>query len=357
MRSASGKIWIQYITGICLVLAVAFACYSFRGVLEYKLAALLLLVTVSVLASIFRILPVLVASVLSALILNFFFIPPFSTFHISTAEDLLLFAMYFVIAPVNAVFTYKIRKTEKKAREKEEKEKTIRLYNTLLNSLSHELKTPISTIIGAVDTLRENRAALTPGQTDELFGEIQQAGFRLSKQVANLLNMSRLESGFLELKKDWCEISELVHTVINRLSEEASAHTIHYQEQQDLPLFKIDMVLVEQAVSNIIANALQYTPAGSVITVFATHQENSCVITISDNGPGFPEDKLELVFEKFYRLPDSGTGGTGLGLSIAKGFIESHNGRIVLKNKSGGGAEFTLEIPAETSYINNLKHE
>lgn len=147
----------QQLISVVLVVLVSGFCFFLSAYLEYKIVALILLMTVSLLAMFFEIFPVLLGAVLSALILNFFFIPPLYTFHIENTEDLMMFFMYFVIAFVNAVLTIKIREVEKKASDKEEKENSIKLYNTLINSLSHELKTPIATIIGAVDTLKENK--------------------------------------------------------------------------------------------------------------------------------------------------------------------------------------------------------
>ena len=149
---------------------------------------------VSVLAMLFDILPVLITAILSALVWNYFFIPPIGTFHIGKPEDVLIFLMYFVIAMINTVLTFKIRQFEKKARDKEEKENTIRLYDTLLNSLSHELRTPISAIIGSVDTLEENNKRLSEENRKLLISEIKIAGLRLNRQVENLLSISRLEA-------------------------------------------------------------------------------------------------------------------------------------------------------------------
>jgi len=135
--------------------------------------------------------------------LGLFFIPPHFTFQVKSTEDAIFLMMYFVVAIIGAILTYKIRKVEKAAREKEEKVNTIRLYNTLLNSLSHELRTPIATIIAATDNLQQNNARLSVANREELVGEIAMASFRLNQQVENLLNMSRLESGFITPRYDW----------------------------------------------------------------------------------------------------------------------------------------------------------
>ena len=341
----------QYLISLALITVAVVTCYFSVELIGYRVVALVLLLVVSVLAMLFDILPVLITAVLSALTWNFFFIPPTFNFYIGNTEDALMFALYFVIALINAVLTFKIRQFERKAREKEEREKTIRLYSTLLSSLSHELKTPIATIIGSIDTIRENSSKISSDSRNELYQEIATAGLRLNRQVENLLSMSRLDAGVLQLKLDWCDVNELIHTVIKNNTEHAARHTIRFDVNDELPLFKIDRGLIEQVLHNILLNALQYTPPGTLIMIQAAQSNGSCQFTISDTGKGFPEEELQSVFEKFHRLPHSGAGGTGLGLSIARGFTEAHGGTVHLKNAPNGGAEFTITIPAEVSSI------
>jgi two-component system sensor histidine kinase KdpD len=276
--------------------------------------------------------------------------------------------MYFVIALVNAVLTFKIRQVEKIARQEEEKAKTVKLYNLLLNSLSHELRTPIATIIGASDNLLTDKNKISEENKRHLIEEISKASFRLNQQVENLLNMSRLESGFIQPKKDWCDVNELIYSAINQLDEVLKTHTVKIEIKDGLPLFKLDFWLMQQALYNIINNAAIYTPEHSVITIKANvHKEISkrisvldslvemLIITIEDNGPGFKENEIHKVFDKFYRVASSKTGGTGLGLSIAKGFVEAHKGKVKLENIKNGGARFIIEIPTQTSYTDSLK--
>jgi two-component system sensor histidine kinase KdpD len=369
---------LQYFIAIALVCFVASVCYLLSVYIGYKVVALILMVTVSLIAMFFDIAPVLISAILSALIWDFFFIPPRFKFRVSSAEDSLLLLMYFVIALVNASLTFKIRQIEKKASEKEEKENAIKLYNTLLNSLSHELQTPIATIIGATDTLRDSETKLSGENKNELVNEISIAALRLNEQVKNLLNMSRLESGFLQLKKDWCDINELIYSAVNKVQLKVCNRKIQITVPENFPLFKLDFGIMEQIIYNLLNNALQYTPCNSTISIAANYStivkghfdvdENVSIvhrdsvstkmtIVILDNGPGFPEKEINKVFDKFYRLDTSRTGGTGLGLSIVKGFIEAHNGTIELTNMLHGGARFKIEIPAEASYLNRLKNE
>lgn len=345
---------MQHCISMLLILVTAAICFACTKYIGYKVVALILLMAVSVIAMLFDILPVLLAAILSAIIWNFFFIPPTFTFHINDTEDVLMFFLYFFIALINAVLTFNIREAEKKARDKEEKENSIKLYNTLLNSLSHELKTPIATIIGNVDVLKDHHFQLTDNHQHDLLTEIEIASVRLNKQVENLLNMSRLETGMLHLNLDWCDVDELINSVINKLS---NTQTIIFNQNNQLPLFKLDIGLMDQVIHNLIANAVQYTPSDAIITIDVTHNNHDCIITITDNGNGFPETEIPFVFNKFYRLPNTQTGGSGLGLSIVKGFVEAHHGTVHLENIAPHGAKFTIAIPAPTSFIKNLKNE
>lgn len=313
------------------------------------------MMTVSVIAMFFEILPVLIAAVVSAIGWNYLFIPPVYTFHIDNAEDVMMFLLYFVIAMVNAVLTIKIRKAEKKLRDEEERKKTIQLYNNLLNSLSHELRTPIATIFSAVDVLKDHQAINTNQQQD-LVAQIDMASLRLNRQVENLLNMSRLESGTLKLNLQWCDVNELIFSEIRKINS-ASNNVIQYQAVQNLPLYRMDIGLIEQVLHNIIHNAIQHTRKGTEIEIKAVGLPDGLTIVVSDNGGGFPSEEINQVFSKFYRLSSAKSGGLGLGLSIVRGFVEAHNGTIQLTNNSSNGATFTINLPLESSYLNHLKNE
>lgn len=348
--------WKQHLIGFLTVFSVSVICFLLRNYVDYRVVALLLFLVVSILAVLFDVIPVVMAAISSAVILNVFFIEPTFHYKIDSPENALLFFIYLAIALVSAILTDRIRKQRKKLIEKERKENTLKLYETLLNSLSHELRIPITTIIGAADTLMENELILSEKDKKELLEEIQNAGLRLNRQVENLLNMSRLESGSVDPHKDWTDINELVYLCISKLPD-GQNHLIRFSPDDNLPLFKLDIGLMEQILNGLLHNAVKYTSSGTLISIKAEEENDFLVLEISDNGKGFPEDKLEQVFEKFYRLPNSGTGGTGLGLSIVKGFTEAQNGSISLRNSQNGGACFIVRIPAETSYLKNLKNE
>nr|WP_294775168.1 ATP-binding protein [uncultured Flavobacterium sp.] len=358
----------QYLISFLSVAAVSFSCLLVRDVIDYRIVGYLLLVVVSLLAIFLEIKPVLLGAVLSALALNFMFIKPYFTLHIDSAEDILLLIMYFIIALINAVLTNNFRRMQRAIQVKQTRASTLKLYNTLLDSLSHELRTPIAAILGSIDTLQQKNVTLSPETQQKLHNEIEKASMKLNYQVENLLNMSRLESGYIHPKFDWCDVKEIIYNVCDRLKEETKDHKITYSIDENLPLFKLDYGLMEQIIYNLVYNCAQHTPKGANITISAKYEVDAdydthidlikkCLITISDDGYGFPADEIDKAFDKFYRFKASKTGGTGLGLSIVKGFAEAQNGTISLRNAEDGGAIFELNFVADCLPINTLENE
>lgn len=233
-----------------------------------------------------------------------------------------------------------------------------KLYKTLINSISHELKTPIAIISGASGTLIEADNKLTGENIGELLSEINVASGRLGRLVENLLDMTRLESGMMKLNLEWCDINDLISVVLKESEENLAQHRIITDLNHNLPLIKIDFVLIAQAIKNILQNATIYTPVNSEINIKSDLKNNKIQLVISDNGPGIPSDSIPKIFDKFYRVPGSKAGGTGLGLSIVKGFIEAHNGVISVQNNPGGGAKFTIIFDgSETQKMTGIEPE
>jgi two-component system, OmpR family, sensor histidine kinase KdpD len=343
----------QYLISFSLVAATSLICYFVSDLIGYRVIALILMVLVSVLAMVLDIFPVLAAALLSAISWNFFFIPPTFTLQIRTPEDALMFLMYFLIASINAVLTYKIREFEKRARDREEKEKAIKLYNTILNSLSHELRTPLATVIGAVDTIKSSKV-LSEKLKSELIEEIDVAAMRLDQQVENLLHMGRIEAEVLKPKPDWCDLNEIINSTATKLKSEQGKRSLIYNLPDSLPLYWIDRLMLDQILTNIVRNGLQHTPDNTVLTIEVGLEVEGFSITVADNGAGFQQDDLERVFDKFFRADNAKTGGTGLGLSIVKGFVDALQGSIEVMNNPGGGAQFRLYLPAKSnSFVYN----
>jgi two-component system, OmpR family, sensor histidine kinase KdpD len=339
----------QYLFSISAIILVAAICYLLSGIMGYRVAALMLLLTVSLLAVIFDIFPVLLSAALSALIWNFFFIPPKFTIHVANTEDTILLIMYFIIAMINGVLSYKIRQMEKAARLREERANSVKLYNTILNSLSHELRTPIAAIIGATDNLQMNQH-LTNENKDQFISEISKAALRLNQQVENLLNISRLESGHIQPKNDWCDIVELVYDVVKRVEDNSTRRKISISINQNLPLCSIDKGMLDQVIYNLLNNAAIHTDPECKIDISASCHADLLEIQIEDNGKGFIDINGKDVFDKFSRTKDPKSSGSGLGLSIVKGFTEALGGIVELDNRKGRGTSFLISIPVKTNH-------
>ena len=224
-----------------------------------------------------------------------------------------------------------------------------RLYTTLLNSISHELRTPIATITGAAGSLMDAQTGNNLDARHALTQDIQGAAERLNRLVENLLDTSRLESGRLKLKREWCDICDVIGVAAKRMDKCLHEHPLTIRCPPDLPLIYIDFVLLEQVFVNLFDNVCNYTPAGTPVEIEAEFVEKTVRVSVVDHGPGIPAADLARIFDKFYRVPGTATGGTGLGLSISKGLVEAHGGTMMARNLSGGGMCLVITLPADVA--------
>jgi two-component system sensor histidine kinase KdpD len=484
----------QYLIASSAILAVAVACYPFRTLFGYQTVGLIFLLAVALLPLRFGAGPVLLTAGVSALVWDFFFIPPQFTFAVTLAQDFLMLVTFFAISTVTGTLTARIRARERAVRTREARATALysltrdlsearnqdevaqasvrnikrffqadvmifladldgdiftsahpastgtvdgkefnvaawvywnerkagaytdtlpssrgtyypvsgpryplgvigilhgmsermtieqeallenfigqiasslereqlnelakrsiasveaeRLYKTLFNSISHELRTPISAIISASESLGGVATDRQDAVRKALNDEIHIAAERLNRLVENLLDMTRLESGRIQPRQDWCDVQDLVSSSVRKLGSELDHHVVAVDIPDDMPLVRLDFGLIEQAITNLIHNAVLYTPHGSRIRILARLADEQLELRVEDNGPGFPPEVLPKIFEKFYRVPGTGSGGSGLGLSIVRGFVGAHGGSVHVENVEGGGARFILRLPA-----------
>ncbi|MCI0548397.1 MAG: sensor histidine kinase KdpD [Candidatus Rokubacteria bacterium] len=223
---------------------------------------------------------------------------------------------------------------------------TERMRSSLLTSVSHDLRTPLATITGAASTLLDEGAELAAGTRRELLEAVHEEAERLNRLVQNLLEMTRLESGALALRSDWHPLEEVVGAALGRFGKRLVGRVVATRLPADLPLVRIDDVLIEQVLINLVDNALKYTPPESPIEIAAWPGDGQVVVEVGDRGPGVPAGKEERVFEKFYRGGDAHGRGVGLGLAIAEGIVKAHGGRIWAERRPGGGLAFRFTLPA-----------
>ena len=227
-----------------------------------------------------------------------------------------------------------------------------RIYKILLNSISHELRTPLTTITGASTSLLDEVVESKPETRKALVLEIYRAGERLNRLVGNLLDISRLESGMMKLNLQKHDTGDLVNVVLRSLENELAEYKVLIDIPDGLPMIIIDFVLMEQALVNLVYNAVNHTPQGTVINISAELSAGGFQIVVKDNGPGLIPEEIPFLFDKFHRGASSSAGGTGLGLSICKGIVEAHNGKISAANNPEGGARFTISLPVDNQNDN-----
>ena len=219
------------------------------------------------------------------------------------------------------------------------------LERALLNSISHDLRTPLVSITGALDTLRDDVHTLADKARKELLDTAWGEAERLNRFVGNLLDMTRLEAGALKLKKESCDIQDLVGCALAALDKRLGTRKVDVRLPSDLPPVKMDLALMTQVLVNLLDNSLKYSPSDTGIEIAARVDDGKLTMEVSDCGPGVPESDLKRVFDKFYRIPvPEGAGVTGLGLAICKGIVEAHGGSIRAENRAGGGLRVIITM-------------
>ena len=221
-----------------------------------------------------------------------------------------------------------------------------KLQNALLNSISHDLRTPLVSITGALTTLEEQGDILDKSAQHNLVETAREEADRLNRLVGNLLDMTRLEGGALKVKRAASDVEDVIGTAVGQMEDRLAGRKVEIVVPDEIPAIPVDFVLIVHVINNLLDNALKYSPAGSPLEIRAFVHDDEVHIEVLDRGVGIPEDDLERIFDKFYRVqhPQQVT-GTGLGLAICRGIVEAHSGRIWAENRSGGGACFTIGLP------------
>jgi two-component system sensor histidine kinase KdpD len=225
---------------------------------------------------------------------------------------------------------------------------TERLRAALLTSISHDLRTPLASILGTVSSLRSFPERYGAAEREELLTTLQDEAERLNRFVSNLLDMTRIESGAIELKLELIDVTEIVGAALQRAGNVLAGHRVELAIEPELPMLHLDAVLFEQVLFNLLDNAAKYSPAGSRIEICASRDGELVEIEVVDEGPGIPPADFERIFDKFYRVhaQDRRRAGTGLGLAICRGFVEALGGWIVARNRRDrSGAVLTIRMP------------
>ena len=264
---------------------------------------------------------------------------------IKPAEDRLLgaFAQQFLLAFERSMLS-------DQARQAELLQATEKLQASLLNSISHDLRTPLVSITGALSSLRERSLSLDKEAGESLIETAYEQSERLNRLVGNLLNMTRLEAGAMHLKKEPCDVQDAIGAALEQLGERISRRQIKVDLPPDLELIPLDFPLFEQVLVNILDNAAKYSSPDALIEIIVQQVPGNVRIEICDRGVGIPAEDLERIFDKFYRVQRlDNVSGTGLGLAICRGIVEAHGGNVRADNRPGGGTIITVILPRENS--------
>lgn len=220
------------------------------------------------------------------------------------------------------------------------------LRNSLLSSISHDLRTPLATIVGAASTLETDEARLTKDSRRKLVGAISEEAQRMSDLTTKILEMARLEAGDVQLNRQWYAPEEIVGSAIRRLDKKLKTRQVNTHMTDNLALIHVDAVLLQQVMVNLLDNADKYSPPGLPVDIYVEATPLGLSMTVADRGPGIPENMQQKIFDKFFRIhAESAQSGVGLGLSICRAIVEAHGGEIQVTNRSGGGSMFQLHIP------------
>jgi len=225
---------------------------------------------------------------------------------------------------------------------------TDRLRSALLTSISHDLKTPLASVLGSASTLRNLGERLTDAERIDLLGTIIDESERLNRFIANLLDMTKLESGAVVPNLALHDVGEIVGSALQRANKILKAHRVELELAANLPMLKLDAVLFEQVLFNLLDNAAKYAPEETMIQIKGWREQGAVVLQVLDEGDGIPPGELETIFDKFYRAQkgDRVRAGTGLGLAISRGFVEAMAGTISAANRSDrSGAILSLNFP------------
>ncbi|WP_374090037.1 DUF4118 domain-containing protein [Methylomicrobium lacus] len=222
------------------------------------------------------------------------------------------------------------------------------LRNSLLSSISHDLRTPLATIVGSASILAEDDGSLKAEDKIEVSRAIYDEARRMSNLVSNILDMARLDAGTIQLHKEWYPLEEIIGTVLTRFDKRTNDRQVKVTLPPGIPMIYADAVMIEQVLTNLLENALRYTPAGSPLEIAAEMSADGVEISLADRGPGIPEGLENRLFEKFYRIRnETAQSGVGLGLAICRAIVAVHGGSIRAHNRAGGGAIFSFNLPIE----------
>lgn len=332
---------LGYASSVLLTAIATAICFALYGRFELSTMVMIYLAAVAIVASLFGPKEAILASLLSVLIFNFAFVHPRWTLAVSYTQDFITLLVMTGVALLIGTLTQRVRQQTSEAAEARREADLERMRSTLLAAISHDLRTPLTSIAGAAETLKHGE-----GNREELVSAIYSESLRLNLQVENLLDATRLQLGGVKPKLEWQSVEELLGSALARTENLLEPRTVAVHCDDDLPLVRADAILLEHVFVNLLENAARHTPESTQLRITAQREGEEVVVDFEDNGPGIPAAKLDEVFDRFTQVGKN-RGGFGLGLSICREILRLHGGSISAGNRSEGGARFEIRIPLD----------
>jgi K+-sensing histidine kinase KdpD len=357
VRLSAGRRVVPYFWSAIAVAVATLAGLGMTALVALPNVSMVFLLAVVFAAALFGIWPALAASGLSFLAYDFFFIEPFYTLSVAQPEEVLALFIFLAIAMLTSALAGRAKDAAARAARLGEEivqaraaAETERVRNILLASISHDFRTPLASVLGAATSLIEYGPRLPDAERRDLLAQIRDEAEHLDGMVRNLLAMTRVEAGALEINRDWVDVRELLYRAVALAKRRGAAPTFEVAADPGLPLIAADPNLLDQALANVLGNAMRYAGRAAHIALEGRLENGEVVLSVTDDGPGIPADVLPRVFEKFARARSGGGAGEGLGLAIAKGIAEAHGGSIAAESpvRHGRGTRIMMRLPLGT---------
>jgi len=383
LKALVHKQFLGYIVAVVVIGTATAALKVFGGHVNPTTVALSLLLIVLFVATAWGSKPAVLASLVGVACFNFFFLPPFGTFTIAEPENWIAFFAFLITAITVGQLSararqraeeaeaarqeierlyYELQDTFERSSQAKALKQSERLKSALLDAVTHDLRTPLTSIKASVTTLLDDQLATQDGALATPLGEegrqemlevINEEADRLDRFIEGLMELARIEASEMQLQRQWSSLEEIIMSAMRRAEPRTRGHQIEMWLDDELPSVNVDERALVEVIYVLVDNAAKYSAPDSTIKVAANaSKDHTARVTVEDQGPGIPPELRERVFDKFFRATSDGDrekpAGTGLGLAIAQGIVEAHGGRIWIENGSNGrGAKFIVELPAE----------